>query len=154
MGKWRGRCACSKYGIMRGNYDTPNGKRDWLCTTRGWQNQLGTSETLVKGLFARCWRLERFVSARSTRSTRLKSTPKISAPLGTRVRSACRLPHGSSAPAGGGYASLRLCVKNNLAAKRLQNWVVRKGGWVFLTGCKRKNGLAPTERNTNRTAPP
>ena len=35
--------------------------------------------TLVKGLFARCWRLERLFSARSTCSTRLKSTPKISA---------------------------------------------------------------------------
>ena len=33
-------------------------------------------ETLVKGLFAHCCWLARFFSARSTRSTRLKSTPK------------------------------------------------------------------------------
>ncbi len=49
-------------------------------------------ETLVKGLFAHCCWLARFFSARSTRSTRLKSTPK----------------------------TLRLCVRNELPLSHIR----------------------------------
>ena len=86
-----------------------------------------------------------FVAATALRQKNAcrRNTPSASAQFAGRKaeeRRADGLSVAQASLSGGATIAIKHTVLSTRT--RWRNWVVRKGGWVFLNGCKRKNGLA------------